>query len=61
MIATIPEIKLNAGLRTFWSKETVLIYGMKSLVKEDYTKAINSIENVYGVTPMGKAITAGRQ
>jgi outer membrane protein OmpA-like peptidoglycan-associated protein len=58
MIATIPEIKLNTGLRTFWSEETALIYGMKSLVKEDYTKAINSIENVYGRTPMGKAITA---
>ncbi len=58
MIATIPEIKLNAGLRTFWSEDTALIYGMKSLVKRDYTKAINSIENVYGRTPMGKAITA---
>jgi len=58
MIATIPEIKLNAGLRTFWSKETTLIYGMNSLVKEDYTKAINSIEHVKGSTPMGKAITA---
>jgi len=58
MIATIPEIKLNAGLRTFWSEETALSYGMKSLVKEDYTKAINSIENVYGRTPMAKAITA---
>jgi outer membrane protein OmpA-like peptidoglycan-associated protein/Mg-chelatase subunit ChlD len=57
MIATIPEIKLNSGLRTFWSEETALIYGMKSLVKEDYTKAINSIENVYGRTPMAKAIT----
>ena len=58
MIATIPEIKLNAGLRTFWSEETALIYGMKSLVKKDYTKAIGGIENVYGRTPMGKAITA---
>jgi len=58
MIATIPEIKLNAGLRTFWSEETALIYGMKTLVKEDYTKAINAIENVNGRTPMGKAITA---
>jgi len=58
MIATIPEIKLNAGLRTFWSEETALIYGMKSLVKEDYTKAINSIEHVTRRTPMGKAITA---
>ena len=58
MIATIPEIRLNAGLRTFWSEETALIYGMKSLVKEDYTKAINSIEHVTRRTPMGKAITA---
>ena len=58
MIATIPEIKLNAGLRTFWAEETALIYGMKPLVKEDYTKAINSIENVNGRTPMAKAITA---
>jgi outer membrane protein OmpA-like peptidoglycan-associated protein len=58
MIATIPEIKLNAGLRTFWAEETAKIYGMQSLVKEDYTKAINSIEFVNGRTPMGKAITA---
>ncbi|MGA2332784.1 MAG: OmpA family protein [Syntrophales bacterium] len=56
MIAMIPEIRLNAGLRTFWSDETALIYGMKSLVKEDYTKAINSIEHENGRTPMGKAI-----
>jgi outer membrane protein OmpA-like peptidoglycan-associated protein len=58
MIATIPEIKLNAGLRTFWAEETALIYGMKSLVKEDYTKAINTVEQVSHRTPMGKAITA---
>jgi outer membrane protein OmpA-like peptidoglycan-associated protein len=58
MIATIPEIKMNAGLRTFWAEQTVLIYGMKSLVKEDYKKAVNSIEFVNGRTPLGKAITA---
>jgi outer membrane protein OmpA-like peptidoglycan-associated protein len=58
MIATIPEIKLNAGLRTFLSEETALIYGMKPLVKEGYTKAINSIENPNHRTPMEKAITA---
>jgi outer membrane protein OmpA-like peptidoglycan-associated protein len=58
MIETIPEIRLNAGLRTFWSQETALIYGMKFLIKEDYTKAINSIEHVNGSTPMGEAITA---
>ncbi len=58
MIVTIPEIRLNAGLRTFWSQETALIYGMKSLVKEDYIKSIKTIEHVKGMTPMGKAITA---
>jgi len=58
MTAMIPEIKMNAGLRTFWAGETALIYGMKPLVKRDYTKAINSIEHENGRTPMGKAITA---
>jgi len=58
MIATIPEIKLYAGLRTFWSDETRLLYGMTSLVKADYRSAINSIDNAYGKTPMGKAIRA---
>ena len=58
MIATIPETKLNAGLRTFWGQDTAPIYPMKPLVKEEYTKAINSIENVHDRTPMAKAITA---
>ncbi len=58
MIATIPEIKLQVGLRTFWSEETPLIYGVNSLVKNDYAKAIDSIENPNHRTPMGKAITA---
>jgi outer membrane protein OmpA-like peptidoglycan-associated protein len=58
MIATMPEVKLNAGLRTFWYEETNLIYGMKPLVKKDYIAAINSIEMVNHRTPMGKAITA---
>ena len=58
MIVTIPDIRLNAGLRTFWSDETALIYGMKSLAKEDYAKAINSSDNAYGRTPLAKAITA---
>jgi outer membrane protein OmpA-like peptidoglycan-associated protein len=58
MIATMPEINLNAGLRTFWAEKSVLIYGMKPLVKEDYAKAVNSIEFVNGRTDLGKAITA---
>jgi outer membrane protein OmpA-like peptidoglycan-associated protein len=58
MIATIPDDKMNGGLRTFWGEETSRIYGMQSLVKESYIKAINSIENVNGRSPLEKAITA---
>lgn len=58
MIATMPDISLNAGLRTFWAEKTALIYGMKPLSKADYTKAVNSIELVNSRTDLGKAITA---
>jgi outer membrane protein OmpA-like peptidoglycan-associated protein len=58
MITAMPEIPLNAGLRTLWSEETELIYGMKPLSKVEYIKAVNSIENVNHRTPLGKAITA---
>ena len=58
MIATIPENKMSAGLRTFAGEDTALIYGMKPLVKKDYIKATNSIEFPNGRTPMAKAITA---
>ncbi len=57
MVATIPDIKLTAALRTFWSDETELLYGMKAFDKKEYTKAINSIEFVNRRTPMDKAIT----
>jgi outer membrane protein OmpA-like peptidoglycan-associated protein len=58
MIATIPEIRLNAGFRTFWSEKTALTYGMTPLVKKDYTWAINDVGIPYGRTPMDIAITA---
>jgi outer membrane protein OmpA-like peptidoglycan-associated protein len=58
MIAAMPDISLNAGLRTFWAEKTTLIYGMKPLSKEDYTKAVNSIELVNSRTNLGEAITA---
>ena len=58
MTVTIPDVKLNTGLRTFWREETKLIYGMAPLVKDDYMKAIGTIENAVGRTDMGKAITA---
>ena len=58
MIATMPEIRLIAGLRTFWAEKTDLIYGMTPLNKMEYTKAVNSIEMVNGRTPLASAITA---
>jgi outer membrane protein OmpA-like peptidoglycan-associated protein/Mg-chelatase subunit ChlD len=58
MIATIPENRMSAGLRTFAGEETPLIYGMKPLVKEDYIKAVNSLEFPNGRTPLANAITA---
>jgi outer membrane protein OmpA-like peptidoglycan-associated protein len=58
MIATMPDINLNAGLRDFWGEKTVLLYGMKPLVKKDYTKAVNSIEFVNNRTDIEKAIMA---
>ncbi len=58
MIATLPEIPMTAGLRTFWGEKTDLIYGMTTLNKKDYTKAVNSIEMVNGRTPLALAITA---
>ena len=58
MIAAMPDINLNAGLRTFWGEKTALIYGMKPLSKKDYTKAVNSIELVNKRTDLGQAITA---
>lgn len=57
MIATIPDIRMIAGLRSFWEGKTLLLYGMKPLVKDEYTKAINSIEMVNGGTPLELAIT----
>ena len=57
MIATMPDIRLIAGLRTFWAEKTDLIYGMTSLNKKDYATAVTSIEMVHGGTPLHLAIT----
>jgi outer membrane protein OmpA-like peptidoglycan-associated protein len=57
MIATIPDVQMDAGLRIFWAGKTDLIYGMTQLNKVDYTKAVNSIEMVNGGTPLELAIT----
>jgi len=35
MIATIPDVRMDAGLRIFWAGKTDLIYGMTQLNKVD--------------------------
>ena len=57
---TIPDIKLEAGLRTFGPEATKssLIYGMTAYTKDGMGKAIDSVKKVDGLTPMSKALTA---
>ena len=58
MAATIPNLKLNAGLRTFWNDETKLVYGMASYDKRNFLKPLKCIMWGSGNTPMAKAILA---
>lgn len=58
MAATIPNLKLNAGLRTFWNDETKLVYGMASYDKRNFLKPLRCIMWGSGNTPMAKAILA---
>lgn len=58
MAATIPNLKLNAGLRTFWNDETKLVYGMASYDKGNFLKPLCNIFWGSGNTPMAKAILA---
>jgi len=58
MAATIPNLKLNAGLRTFWNDETKLVYGMASYDKRNFLKPLKCIMWGSGNTPMAKATLA---
>ncbi|MEI7639358.1 MAG: vWA domain-containing protein, partial [Syntrophus sp. (in: bacteria)] len=58
MAATIPNLKLNAGLRTFWNDDTKLVYGMASYDKRNFLKPLKCIMWGSGNTPMAKAILA---
>jgi len=58
MAATIPSLKLNSGLRTFWNDETKLVYGMTSYDKANFIKPLDCIIWGSGNTPMAKAILA---
>jgi len=58
MAATIPEMKLNAGLKTFWSDQTAQIYGMKAFEKNEYIRVIDGVGFPNGKTPTDKALLA---
>lgn len=58
MAATIPDIKLNAGLKTFWSDQTAQIYGMKSFEKNEYVRVIDGVGFPNGKTPTDLALLA---
>lgn len=62
MIATIPDIKLTSGLRTFGGKKgeevTERIYGMAPFSKSDFMKAMDEVKWPVGRTPLGRTIEA---
>jgi OOP family OmpA-OmpF porin len=58
MAATIPDMKLNAGLKTFWSDQTAQVYGMKAFEKNEYIKVIDGVGFPNGKTPTDQALLA---
>lgn len=56
MIATIPDIKLTAGLRDFYNDKTTLLYGMTSFTKQGFVNGMETLQWGSGPTPMEKAI-----
>jgi OOP family OmpA-OmpF porin len=62
MAATIPDIKLTAGLRSFGGSKgeerTDLVYGMTSFNRDDFTKALDTVRSPIGRTPLGRTIYA---
>ncbi len=58
MAATIPEMKLNAGLKTFWADQTAQLYGMKAFEKNEYVRLIDGVGFPNGKTPTDKALLA---
>lgn len=54
---TIPDLKLQAGLRTFGSPVyTSLVYGMEDYDKEDFALALKGITQAKGASPMEFAL-----
>ena len=64
IVETIPDIKLTAGLRTFWGRKgevtTELIYGMVPFKKGDFLQSLNFLQSQTpeGRTPLAGAILA---
>ena len=66
MNKTIPDLKLQAGLRTFGpkhgtSKETNLIYGLTEYTTAGLENAIQSIIMPSGLSPVGDPLSVARQ
>jgi len=63
MIQTIPDIKLNAGLRQFGGstgdRPQDLLYGMAPLNKDGYNKSVWDVRCAYGITPLDRTVLAG--
>ncbi|MGZ6220637.1 MAG: peptidoglycan-associated lipoprotein Pal [Syntrophales bacterium] len=59
MIMTIPDMKLNSGLRIFWGEETSLVYGMVPFNdRKAYLKSLAENRSGIGRTPLGRTIAA---
>lgn len=56
MIATIPDIKLTAGLRDFFNDKSTLLYGMTAFTKQGFINGMETLQWGSGPTPMEKAI-----
>jgi peptidoglycan-associated lipoprotein len=56
MVQTIPDLKLIAGLRTFWGDQTDLEYGMVPFNKADLLKKEGIFKQAWGRTPLEQAI-----
>lgn len=62
LAATIPDIKLTAGLRDFGGSKgeerTKLLYGMTPFNRDDFVKPLDKLRLPVGRTPLGRTIAA---
>ncbi len=62
LTATIPDIKLTAGLRDFGGSKgeenTNLLYGMAPFNRDDFVKPLDKLKLPLGRTPLGRTIAA---